>query len=400
MKTVRIEVNGESLAATVSARTQLAELLRDHFALTGTHLGCEQGVCGACTVVADGIPIRSCISYAHAYDGARILTVEGLGDDPVGKELREAFSKHHALQCGFCTPGMLLTARDIVQRGVATDRDTVRRELSGNLCRCTGYMGLVSAVCEVAGTHPQPSPESHQSRLDDPIVQPAARPARPPFTGFEIAPEFTLEGVSASAQAVVADDADGWTSFTRHVGIRHPVTRVWTLLTDLRRVAECIPGVRITRVEGDHFAGESSIKFGPVTAIFDGQGNRRLDPTRRSGSISASGVDANGQTSLEARFEFELEDVNSAKETIDGSAEDEPYAGLAIGIRFRIQGHLAQFNRPELVESFADILLRQFADNCERVLSGQQAANRDGLSGLGLLFKVIAMKLFKGRTRS
>ena len=153
MNTVRLTVNGEPCSAEVAGRTQLAELLRDHLHLTGTHLGCEHGVCGACTVLVDGKPIRSCITWAQACEGANVVTVEGLGDDPTGRALREAFARHHALQCGFCTPGMLIAAWDVVTRLAPTDEATIRRELSGNLCRCTGYMGIVAAVRDVAERH-------------------------------------------------------------------------------------------------------------------------------------------------------------------------------------------------------------------------------------------------------
>ena len=153
MKTIELTVNGEPRSAHVADRTQLAELLRDHLHLTGTHLGCEHGVCGACTVLADGKPIRSCITYAHACEGATVVTVEGLRDDPTGRALREAFTRHHALQCGFCTPGMLITAWDIVTRLAPESEAAIRHELSGNLCRCTGYMGIVAAVRDVARQH-------------------------------------------------------------------------------------------------------------------------------------------------------------------------------------------------------------------------------------------------------
>ncbi|MCB2158070.1 MAG: (2Fe-2S)-binding protein, partial [Rhodobacteraceae bacterium] len=148
-ETIRLTVNGEACTATVPARTQLAEVLRDHLDLTGTHLACEQGVCGACTVMVNGRPVRSCITYAHSCDGAVIETIEGHRGDPVMDRLRDAFSRHHALQCGFCTPGMLATARDIVARFDAPDEATIRHELSGNLCRCTGYVGIVNAIRDV-----------------------------------------------------------------------------------------------------------------------------------------------------------------------------------------------------------------------------------------------------------
>src|SRR5207302_7377149 len=130
-------------------RLNLADLLRERLGLTGTHLRCEQGACGACTLLIDGQPARSCITYAVLCEGAQITTIEGLEDDPVMAALRRAFTAEHGLQCGFCTPGMLITARDIVTRLPDADDRRIRLELAGNLCRCTGYVGIVRAVRRV-----------------------------------------------------------------------------------------------------------------------------------------------------------------------------------------------------------------------------------------------------------
>ena len=146
---VSMMVNGQSVEATVEPRTHLADFLREHLSLTGTNLGCEHGVCGACTVEIDGAPSRSCITFAVACDAASVRSIEGFDDDPVMADLRAAFTAEHALQCGYCTPGMLVTARDIVVRLPDADEARIRKELSGNLCRCTGYMGIVRAVRRV-----------------------------------------------------------------------------------------------------------------------------------------------------------------------------------------------------------------------------------------------------------
>ena len=146
---VRITVNGAPAQAEVEPRLQLADFLREELLLTGTHIGCEHGVCGACTVYLDGKPARSCIAYAVACDGGDVRTIEGFDDDAVMEALREAFAAEHALQCGYCTPGMLITARDIVLRLPDADEARIRLELSGNLCRCTGYVGIVRAIAKV-----------------------------------------------------------------------------------------------------------------------------------------------------------------------------------------------------------------------------------------------------------
>ena len=146
---VSLIVNGEPAKVEVEPREHLADLLRGSLMLTGTHIGCEHGVCGACTVEIDGVPARSCITHAGSCDGASVRTIEGFNDDAVMAELREAFTREHALQCGYCTPGMLVTARDIVLRLPDADEARVREELAGNLCRCTGYRGIVRAVLGV-----------------------------------------------------------------------------------------------------------------------------------------------------------------------------------------------------------------------------------------------------------
>jgi carbon-monoxide dehydrogenase small subunit len=146
VKQIDLVVNGEPVSAQVDPRQHLADFLRENLLLTGTHLGCEHGVCGACTLLIDGEPARSCITYAVACDGAEVRTIEGLEDDAVMIRLRAAMSRHHGLQCGYCTPGMLVTARDIVVRLPSADATRIREELGGNLCRCTGYVGIVDAI--------------------------------------------------------------------------------------------------------------------------------------------------------------------------------------------------------------------------------------------------------------
>ena len=146
MKRVALTINDRPVNAEVEPRTSLADYLRESQGLTGTNLGCEHGVCGACTIEIDGAPARSCITFAVACEGASVRTIEGFNDDAVMEELRQAFTAEHALQCGYCTPGMLMTARDIVTRLPDADEARIRLELSGNLCRCTGYVGIVNAI--------------------------------------------------------------------------------------------------------------------------------------------------------------------------------------------------------------------------------------------------------------
>jgi len=151
MHAVRLTVNGTERQARVMPRLLLADLLREEFGLTGTHLGCEHGACGACTVLVDGEPVRSCLLFAVQADGCRVDTVEGLaGADGALHPLQEAFRTRHALQCGFCTPGMLMTLTAYLREHSSPTESDIREILSGNLCRCTGYQNIVQAGLDAA----------------------------------------------------------------------------------------------------------------------------------------------------------------------------------------------------------------------------------------------------------
>ena len=148
---IALEVNGETFSGEAEPRTLLSDFLRHELGLTGTHVGCEHGVCGACTVLLDGEPVRACLMLAVQVAGRSLTTVEGLAaPDGTLSPLQAAFTEHHALQCGFCTPGMLISAEALLRSGAAGDEAAVREGLAGNLCRCTGYAGIVAAVLSEA----------------------------------------------------------------------------------------------------------------------------------------------------------------------------------------------------------------------------------------------------------
>jgi carbon-monoxide dehydrogenase small subunit len=150
---VAFELNGAAVEAEVESRTTLADCLRHQLLRTGTHVGCEHGVCGACTILVDGAAVRSCLMLAVQAEGARVITVEGLSDDQALSPLQAAFRKHHALQCGFCTPGMLATAHALLSEEPDAPKERIREVLSGNLCRCTGYIPIVEAVYEARAAY-------------------------------------------------------------------------------------------------------------------------------------------------------------------------------------------------------------------------------------------------------
>lgn len=150
MPLVSLTVNGERKSVDVEDRTLLVYFLRETLGLTGTHIGCDTSQCGACVVHVDGRAVKSCTVFARQIDGAEVTTIEGIARDGNLHPVQEAFREHHALQCGFCTPGMIMTAIDMIGRGKATDRRSIRRELDGNFCRCTGYQNIIDAIEAVA----------------------------------------------------------------------------------------------------------------------------------------------------------------------------------------------------------------------------------------------------------
>ena len=198
--TVRFNVNDVAVDAEVAPRTHLADFLREDLLLTGTHIGCEHGVCGACTILLDGEPVRSCITLAATCGGRDVKSIEGLEHDPVMSALRTAFSAEHALQCGYCTPGMLVTARDIVLRLPDADEDRIRLELAGNLCRCTGYNGIVRAIRLVLKNRPNVTPGAarcHRRHLQAIF----ARSSDCERTGRETSATFTGDGLHEDVEA-------------------------------------------------------------------------------------------------------------------------------------------------------------------------------------------------------
>ena len=284
---IEVTVNQRRHRKLVVPRTSLADFLRDEIGLTGTHLGCEHGICGACTVLIDGQMSRSCITYAISCDGATVETIEGLDDDPVMKELRRAFSEEHALQCGYCTPGMLITARDILSRYKTPTTVQIRHELSGNLCRCTGYRGIVRAIARVAelsvtGVHPEHAPGL------GPAPGPQAGSAQTESTARDVVTQdSTAMPVMQSAAATPSDIAvnvsettlsDGWVSIAQTFTLPHPRTEVWPLMSNLEDVCSALPGIELDGPPVDGVvSGNASISLGPIRPVFAFSGSHTVD---------------------------------------------------------------------------------------------------------------------------
>ena len=259
MKTITLTVNGEKITAAVEPRTHLGDFLRGHMQLTGTHLGCEHGVCGACTVLIDGAPARSCINFAVACDGSEITTIEGFGNDVLMNRLRRAFNDNHALQCGFCTPGQLISARDLLARMDNPDEARIRKEMSANLCRCTGYMGIVNSVVEVFADK-DPALLEERKRAANPVA--VAEAAGMAVTAGEAAVAVRMAAASAAS---FSESGEGWTEISQTLALAYPAAEVWRRLQDYQLMARCLPGAAIDTIEDDNIAGRFRAALGPIT---------------------------------------------------------------------------------------------------------------------------------------
>ena len=248
--------------------------------LTGTHLGCEHGVCGACTILVDGAPVRSCITYAVACDGAEVTTIEGLDDDEIARELREAFRREHALQCGYCTPGMLVSARDLVLRSETPDEQDIRVAMSGNLCRCTGYVGIIRAIKSVIAARRArniaavPGARPHGNRARQGPVMPALKrrwPRAPPRK-----PRQRQMQPDANWKPVIDPSWTPQASFDQTFVVNYPRQQVWDMFGRVEDVAACLPGASLTGTPTPtHVEGQIRVKVGPIAAEFQRRGRDR-----------------------------------------------------------------------------------------------------------------------------
>ena len=291
----------------------LADFLRERLLLTGTHIGCEHGICGACTVVIDGEIARSCITYAVQCDGTEITTIEGFAEDPLMARLRAAFTTDHALQCGFCTPGMIIAARDLIRRKGRLDRQQIREEMSGNLCRCTGYMGLVAAIGRVMAegrrsSGPAASRSRGSGRRRARARLPSPQGARGDAAGRGPA-EAAGEGLRPDAQALLDDiSEEGLTALAESFAVPHPPERVWEVLSDVRTVAGCLPGARLAGQDGDRISGEMRLKLGPMSPRFAGKGRISRDDRSRRARIVGQARDAASASRARARIDYAVVD--------------------------------------------------------------------------------------------
>jgi carbon-monoxide dehydrogenase small subunit len=384
-KTVQLTVNGATVSAEVEPRLQLAELLREHLLLTGTHLGCEHGVCGACTVNVDGVPARSCITFAVACDGADVRTIEGFDEDAVMRDLREAFSAEHALQCGYCTPGMLVTARDIVLRLPDADEARIRKELAGNLCRCTGYVGIVRAIRNVLAKRGAQSPLGPERSTSDftalrsgptEVESPAAlesEPGRPEPPSTDLGTGFDSGARAYAQDRLRRGESKGerrkqsgnvptlHQSFT----VNQPREKVWEFFSRFDHVTQCLPGATVTGTPADDRVDVTlRVKLGPIAPEFQGSAEVTRDRATWSGVIRGSARDARSPSTTRGEIRYVL------VEESDGVA-----TRVDVDVAYTLTGPLAQFGRSGLVQDIARRMTTAFAQNLEARLDDKGRAS-------------------------
>lgn len=345
---VSFTVNGSDVTVTVPARVTLADALRDHLGLTGTHLGCEHGVCGMCTVLVDGEAARSCLLFAVQCQGAEIVTIEGIGTPDDQHPLQRSFAHHHALQCGFCTPGFVVSSYDLLangEAGTAIDPSDLPVELSGVLCRCTGYRNIVAAVADVAQAYPDgvPGPRACGGRT---LVgrrgavagTPAASAADDVRTG-EASSDVTVPTGEPTTTVDVTSD------------LASPVDDVWPVLDDIERLAGCLPGAELTEaLGGDRYRGRAKVSLGPVRLTFHGVAQVvERDAGARRLRVLARGEDTGG-SATQAVISLAAEPAGTGTRL---HAEADVY----------LSGRVAQFGR----SLAGDVSRRLFEDFCAAV---------------------------------
>jgi aerobic carbon-monoxide dehydrogenase small subunit len=295
-----------------------------------------------------GAPARSCLTYAVACDGLAIHTIEGFDNDAIMADLREAFSREHALQCGFCTPGMLIAARDIVQRLPDADERRIRVELSGNLCRCTGYRGIVNAVRSVV-----------EARREQPVAPEAgAATAAVPLVAF--VPKSDDMAAPAALAAASAESRQGWTRFEEAFVIRQPPPAVWAAFADVPAVAACLPGTTVDEHDAEAVKGKMSVKLGPIWASFAGSAVIERDDAALVGVIRGAGRDRGTGSRTKGEVTYRLEPQHDGRQT-----------RVLLSVEYSLQGALAQFARSGIARDLARRLVADFAANLNGRLAGE-----------------------------
>lgn len=356
---VRLTVNGTPAVLNLPPRHTLADALRDHLGLTGTHLGCEHGVCGMCTVLVDGEAARACLLFACQLDGSDVVTVEGLGRPDELHPLQESFGRNHALQCGFCTPGFLMSSYDLLSHRPDVTAEELPEELSGVICRCTGYRNIVSAVSEAQHNHPEgiPGPGNCAHRA---LVGRAAGHATGIPGGAEGDASVTAESTGQDVQ-IVLPDSEPTVAVEVTTELDVPFDKVWHVLDDMYLLAGCLPGAELTEELGNgRYTGRARVAVGPIKLSFTGIAHL-VEHDRDAGRLRvlAQGQDAGG-----AQTQADITLVATSTET--GTQ-------LRADAAVHLAGRIAQFGRA-LAGDISRRMFEQFAESVKQTATSGHAA--------------------------
>ncbi len=382
---VSFAVNGTEVTLDVEPRLTLVDALRHRLGLTGSHVGCEHGVCGACTVLVDGAAVRSCLMFCVQAEGAEVTTVEALGEIEDLHPLQQAFRRHHGLQCGFCTPGFLMSAYDLLKdrEGVAAaaDESKLREELSGVLCRCTGYAGIVEAVREVAQSHPDGVPRP--KALGHPITIRSRVPPAGEDRALEAASELQPAAPAATEQVdVPIPEGEPNETIEVTTEIDPSPSETWELLSDFMRMTRCMPGVELDTDHGDDtYSGRVSVHLGPMRLSFAGAARvLERDEEGRSMRAVAQGSDASG-SGVRADVRVAANPGSSA----DGTA-------LRAEAKLYLSGRAAQFGR-RLAGDVSRGLFAEFGACVERTLQTGEVSEPRRLSGVAVGWRLLRARV-------
>jgi aerobic-type carbon monoxide dehydrogenase small subunit (CoxS/CutS family)/carbon monoxide dehydrogenase subunit G len=380
MTEVTLTVNGTDVRLEVEPRLTLADALRHRLGLTGTHLGCEHGVCGACTVLIDGQAARSCLMFCVQADGHRVTTVEALGSAGDLHPLQAAFRRHHGLQCGFCTPGFLMSAYELLdaRRDEFENEQRLREELSGVLCRCTGYAGIVEAVREVASAHPEGLPPPKV--LGRPLtVRGGGAPVAYRQCGTEapvVEHRSAAPAQGSGAELTVPIGAPNETVDVT-TNISPSPEETWALLQDVPQMSRCLPGVELDgEEETDTYTGRVRVSLGPMRMKFAGAARvLDRDPSSRTLRLLAAGQDVSGS-------------AIRALVTLSAQPHGEGGTSLCAQAALYLSGRAAQFGR-SLAGDVSRQLFGEFGACVEQSLSSGQPAAPARVTAGALLWRLL-----------
>ena len=372
---VDFTVNGRPATVHVAPRVTLADALRDHLGLTGTHLGCEHGVCGMCTVLVDGDAARACLILACQVDGSEVVTVEGMGTTSDLHPLQESFGNHHALQCGFCTPGQIMSAYDLLTAEQQPTEAELPEQLSGVLCRCTGYRNIVDAVADVAERYPDGVPGPRN------CGHPETQLPRTTLGGPGEQVDLEAAAVAGGRADIAVPSGEPTAVVTVDTVAAEPVDRIWAIIEDTTALAACLPGAEILEDFGDdQYKGRMRVSLGPVRLAFLGD-VRILDRNEEAHRVRVIGQAADASSGdVAAVVDLVVESQGEGRTALRAVAE------------LHMVGRIAQFGRG-LVNDVSRDMFEQFATNIEAAARGEAPTEVAPASAMSMALTLIRSRV-------